>query len=176
MPKTKIVPSSGNIFADIGVADPDQALAKAEVARRIVRVIAKTGMTQTKVAAILGIDQPRVCALTKGRLALFSLEKLLTFASKLGSGVEIRLGTQNSGILVVDGFDGRVNVASAISGRNTQNSLSGLPTLQAIRYSFGGILPARENIAGTCRFGIGSMLNNWAFTAQTQSMQGVVHK
>jgi predicted XRE-type DNA-binding protein len=91
MTKTKITKGSGNVFADIGVRDPQEALAKADVAGAIIRMIRDQGLTQTRAAEILGIDQPRVSALTKGRLRLFSLEKLLAFASKLGTDVEIQL-------------------------------------------------------------------------------------
>ena len=84
-------PSSGNVFADIGLRNPDVVLAKAEIARRVIRTIVEKGLTQSEAAAILGIDQPRVSALVKGRLSLFSLEKLLGFSSKLGSQVEIRI-------------------------------------------------------------------------------------
>ena len=85
-------PSSGNVFADIGLKNPDVVLAKAEIARQVNRAIVEKGLTQSAAAAILGIDQPRVSALAKGRLSLFSLEKLMGFSSKLGSQVEIRIG------------------------------------------------------------------------------------
>ena len=85
-------PSSGNVFADIGLQNPDVVLAKAEIARQVNRTIGEQGLTQSEAAAILGIDQPRVSALAKGRLSLFSLEKLMGFSSKLGSQVEIRIG------------------------------------------------------------------------------------
>jgi predicted XRE-type DNA-binding protein len=78
-------PSSGNVFADIGLQNPDVALAKAKIARQVNRTIGEQGLTQSEAAAILGIDQPRVSALAKGRLSLFSLEKLMGFSSKLGS-------------------------------------------------------------------------------------------
>ena len=99
-------PSSGSVFADIGFENPDVVLAKAEIARQVNRTIGEKGLTQSEAAAILGIDQPRVSALAKGRLSLFSLEKLMGFSSKLGSQVEIRIGLptqrQATRIRVVD--------------------------------------------------------------------------
>lgn len=83
--------SSGNVFADIGVPNPEAALAKAEIARRINRIIAERQLTQAEAADILGVDQPRVSALNKGRLSLFSLEKMMQFASRLGNKVEITI-------------------------------------------------------------------------------------
>ena len=81
--------SSGNIFADVGMADPEEALAKAEIARHINELIAKRGLTQTEAGGILGVDQSRVSALSKGRLSVFSLEKMMQFASRLGNEIEI---------------------------------------------------------------------------------------
>jgi predicted XRE-type DNA-binding protein len=81
--------SSGNVFADVGMANPEEALAKAEIARHINELIAKRGLTQTEAGGILGVDQSRVSALSKGRLSVFSLEKMMQFASRLGNEVEI---------------------------------------------------------------------------------------
>jgi predicted XRE-type DNA-binding protein len=92
MSKTnEITPGSGNVFADIGVADPDEALLKARFAATISRHIQERGLTQTEAARILGVDQPKVSALMRGRLSGFSLERLLRFARALDYEVEIRL-------------------------------------------------------------------------------------
>lgn len=89
--KTKIVKSSGNVFADLDVTDPDQALAKAELARHISGVIRSRNLSQTKAAEILGIDQPKVSALMCGRLAGFSTDRLLRILNALGLDVEIHV-------------------------------------------------------------------------------------
>ena len=81
--------SSGNVFADLGVADPGEALAKAEIARQISEIISKRHISQKAAAAILGIDQPKVSALIRGRLSGFSTERLLRFLNDLGRDVEI---------------------------------------------------------------------------------------
>jgi predicted XRE-type DNA-binding protein len=81
--------SSGNVFADVGIANPEEALAKAEIARHINKLIAERGLTQTEAGGILGVDQSRVSALSSGRLSLFSLGKMMQFASRLGNEVEI---------------------------------------------------------------------------------------
>ncbi len=81
--------SSGNVFADLGVADPDEALVKAELARQITEIISKRHMTQKEAAALLGIDQPKVSALIRGRLSGFSTERLFRFLNDLGQDVEI---------------------------------------------------------------------------------------
>jgi len=87
--KIECEPSSGNVFADVGFTNPEEALAKAEIARHINRLIADRGLTQAEAGGILGVDQSRVSALSKGRLSVFSLEKMMQFASRLGNEVEI---------------------------------------------------------------------------------------
>jgi len=81
--------SSGNVFEDVGMAEPGEALAKAEIARHINKLIAERGLTQTEAGSILGVDQSRISALSTGRLTVFSLEKMMQFASRLGNKVEI---------------------------------------------------------------------------------------
>ena len=77
------------VFADLGYENPDQALAKVELARRITAIIRQRRLTQTQAAEVLGIDQPRVSNLMIGRLSGFSLERLLRFLNALGRDVEI---------------------------------------------------------------------------------------
>lgn len=89
---TRVLPGSGNVFADVGMARPDEALAKAELARQIGLIIARDGLTQAQVAVLLGIDQPKVSALTRGRLRDFSIERLMRFAVRLGHNVQIAIG------------------------------------------------------------------------------------
>ena len=80
---------SGNVFEDLGHPRPAEALAKAELARKIAALIAKRGLTQTAAAELLKVDQPKVSALARGRLAGFSLDRLVRFLVLLGSDVEI---------------------------------------------------------------------------------------
>ena len=87
--KRPYVVSSGNVFADLGHPRPAEALAKAELARKIGAIIERRGLTQHGAAEVLEIDQPKVSALTRGRLAGFSLDRLVRFLMLLGSDVEI---------------------------------------------------------------------------------------
>jgi predicted XRE-type DNA-binding protein len=92
MPRTiQIEEGSGNVFADIGLPNPEEALAKAEIARQVNRVLAARGLNQVQAGALLRIAQPRVSDLARGRLGKFSLEKLLQFARRAGIDVEIRM-------------------------------------------------------------------------------------
>jgi predicted XRE-type DNA-binding protein len=91
MPKQEVdyVVSSGNVFADLGVPNPEEALAKAELANKISVIIKERKLTQKKAAALLGIDQPKVSILLRGRLTGFSIERLLRFLLLLGQDIRI---------------------------------------------------------------------------------------
>ena len=73
MAKKAHVVGSGNVFADLGHPRPAAALAKAELARTIAAIIDHRGLTQAAAAQMLEVDQPKVSALIRGRLAGFSL-------------------------------------------------------------------------------------------------------
>lgn len=81
--------SSGNIFADLGVRHPEEALAKAQLARAICLLIENEGLSQNAVARRLGVDQPKVSALVRGRLADFSVDRLLRYLLLLGHSVRV---------------------------------------------------------------------------------------
>lgn len=84
-----VYPSSGNVFADLGLPEPEEDLIKATLAVRIARVVEAKGWSQSEAAHVMGIDQPKVSALVRGRLASFSAERLLSFLIALGQDVEI---------------------------------------------------------------------------------------
>jgi len=64
-------------------------LAKAQLAQRICEIIAERKLTQTKAASLLGIDQPKISALMRGKLDGFSADRLFRFLNALGRDVEI---------------------------------------------------------------------------------------
>ena len=80
---------SGNVFADLGLPNAEEMLAKAELAQKITSVIARRRLTQAEAAKLLGVNQPKVSALKRGRLSGFSLERLVRFLILLGRDVEI---------------------------------------------------------------------------------------
>ena len=88
---TKIEPSSGNVFRDLDLPEPEEDLARAQLAQRICSLIAHRQLTQAKAAALLGVDQPKISALMRGRLAGFSTDRLFRFLNALGSDVEITI-------------------------------------------------------------------------------------
>jgi predicted XRE-type DNA-binding protein len=89
MSKRESTPSSGNVFADLNLPQPDDLLAKAELAAKIIAEIQRRRFTQSQAAAILRIDQPKVSALRQGKLSGFSIERLMRFLLLLGRDIEI---------------------------------------------------------------------------------------
>jgi predicted XRE-type DNA-binding protein len=66
--ESRVEPSSGNVFADLGIPNPDMALAKAELVQLIRSIITERKLTQASAARILGLDQPKVSALVRGKV------------------------------------------------------------------------------------------------------------
>ena len=89
MPHRDHTPSSGNVFADLGLPRPNDLLAKAELATKIIQEIQRRRLTQSEAATVLGIDQPKISALKQGRLSGFSIERLMRFLLLLGRDIEI---------------------------------------------------------------------------------------
>lgn len=57
--KEKVHKGSGNAFADLGLSNPRDRLAKAQLAQRICQIIADRGLTQARAAAVMGWTNPR---------------------------------------------------------------------------------------------------------------------
>jgi predicted XRE-type DNA-binding protein len=81
--------SSGNIFADLGLAQPEELKTKLVLAVRLNERIKAMHLKQSDVASILGIAQPNVSALSNYKLDNFSSEKLLEFFNALGYDVDV---------------------------------------------------------------------------------------
>ena len=86
---TPVHQSSGNVFEDLDVAESAQALVKAELAARISEAIARRRLTQAEAAKLLGVDQPTISDLMRGRLKGFSSDRLFRFLNALGKEIEI---------------------------------------------------------------------------------------
>jgi predicted XRE-type DNA-binding protein len=81
--------STGNVFEDMGMADAEDRLAKARLAQHIVRLIRERKLSQMEAAKKLGIDQPKVSAILRGRLKDFSTDRLMRFITSLSRDVVI---------------------------------------------------------------------------------------
>ena len=88
---TRVQGSSGNVFADLGLGNPRDRLIKAQLAHRICQAIAARKLTQTRAAAIMELDQPKISALMHGKLKGFSVERLFRCLNDLGQEVEITI-------------------------------------------------------------------------------------
>jgi predicted XRE-type DNA-binding protein len=98
--------SGGNVFADLGLPEPEELLAKAGLTHQICTIIEERGLTQNQAAQVLGITQPKVSLLTRGRLAGFSMERLVRFLLLLKCDVEITVKRQSN-------LAGRVTITAA---------------------------------------------------------------
>jgi predicted XRE-type DNA-binding protein len=87
--KIQLEEGSGNVFADVGLPNAEERLAKADLAIRISETIRARRLTQTRAAQILKIDQPKVSRLLRGQLSGFSTERLMHFLTLLGRDIEI---------------------------------------------------------------------------------------
>jgi predicted XRE-type DNA-binding protein len=100
---TKIVRSSGNVFADLGLPNAQELSTKVELAFLINESLA--GVTQQKAASRLGLPQPKISKLRNYRLDNFSVEKLMHLLTKLDRDIEIvvrrRPATQKRGAHIV---------------------------------------------------------------------------
>ncbi len=95
---------SGNVFADLGLPNPELALAKAELVRQLRAAIAERKLTQAKAAAVLGLDQPKVSALLRGRTDGYTLDRLFRLLTALDRRVEITVKPATAaepGVIVV---------------------------------------------------------------------------
>jgi predicted XRE-type DNA-binding protein len=89
MNKKTVRSGSGNVFRDLKIPNPEQYLAKAELAAKILSIIERRGLTQAAAGRILGLAQPKVSALLNGRLDGFSSDRLFRFLNSLGCDVRI---------------------------------------------------------------------------------------
>ena len=87
--KIRVKEGSGNIFADLGFANPEREEVKARLTLQIYRLIKGRGLTQAQAGEVLGIKQPHVSSLMRGQSGAFSVERLMSFLVALGQDVQI---------------------------------------------------------------------------------------
>ena len=88
--------SSRNVFTDLTLPDAQERMLKAQLAARIAELIGRKGWTQARAAEVIGLDQPKVSHLLRGRLSGFSAERLLAVLNRLGHSVEVRISAEES--------------------------------------------------------------------------------
>jgi predicted XRE-type DNA-binding protein len=85
--------SSGNVFKDLGFP-PDEAahlLIRADLMIQLARILKERRLTQVRAARLLGVSQPRVSDLVRGRIDLFSIDSLVEMLARLGVSVSLRV-------------------------------------------------------------------------------------
>jgi predicted XRE-type DNA-binding protein len=87
--KTKIVPSSGNVFADLRLPNAEEKQTKVRLAVAINEIIRGQQLSQDAAALRLSVNQPKVSALLNYQLQGFSVERLMKFLTALDRDVEI---------------------------------------------------------------------------------------
>ncbi len=92
---TPIKKSSGNVFADIGFANDQEMLVKANLALKISEIITQRRLTQIEAAAVLGIPQPKLSKLLRGQFHGVSETKMLECLNKLGRDIQIVIRKAN---------------------------------------------------------------------------------
>ena len=96
-----ITKSSGNVFEDLLLPDAPGLRARAQLTRQIAKVIERQKISQSVAAQRLGIDQPKISALLRGRFEGFSVERLMRLLTALDQDVKIvvkpaKAGTRGS--------------------------------------------------------------------------------
>src|ERR1700686_3815482 len=85
----RVTEGSGNVFADLGLPNPEQELLKAQLTLQIYTILKGSGMTQVEIAKILGVQQPQVSLLMRNRAGNFSVGRLMEFLTALRRDVQI---------------------------------------------------------------------------------------
>ena len=81
--------SGPNIFADLGLPDADTHFLKAQIVSELHRLAHEQKQTQTATGALLGISQPEVSRMFKGRFREYSVERLIGFLTAFNKDVDI---------------------------------------------------------------------------------------
>lgn len=106
-----------NVFADLGVRSPEESLVRASLAKQIAELVKGRRLSQSKIAAILEVDQPKVSKLVRGRISGFTSDRLLRFLTALGCDVQIKIKTRRRVSARVRG-----KVVVSASGSHPQSS------------------------------------------------------
>jgi predicted XRE-type DNA-binding protein len=87
--RVKVTRSSGSVFEDLGFANLDEELGKAKLVSALAEVIRERNLAQTNVAELLGVDQPTVSKLLRGRTGGFTSDRPMRLLNLLDQDVEI---------------------------------------------------------------------------------------
>ena len=89
--------SSGNVFADLGLADAGELYTRAALGSQVVMALKENAYTQAEASRVLGLKQPEVSALMCAKFQRFSQERLISFLNKLDLKVTIKISRHRTG-------------------------------------------------------------------------------
>ena len=87
--KIKVYEGSGNVFADLGLPNPEERLLKANIVSELHRLIKERGLTQVKAVELIGIHQPDLSLLLRGDFDDYSVERLMKMLTVFERDIEI---------------------------------------------------------------------------------------
>lgn len=88
---------TGNVYADLGFADAEGALVKAQLTAKIAEILRERGLSQTEAARLLGVPQPKLSRILRGQFRGVSERRLMDCLTVLGRNVEIVVGAERKG-------------------------------------------------------------------------------
>jgi predicted XRE-type DNA-binding protein len=111
----------GNVFRDLGFSsdEADHLRIRSELMARVQKVITAVGLKQAEAAELLGVTQPRVSDLMRGRIDLFNVETLIDMLAKLGIRTKLVLRTRRKGAEVASRTGERPERATRAPDRST---------------------------------------------------------
>ena len=94
---TRVEVGSGNVFADLGLKDADQLMARSQIGFHVFQILEQKRLKQREIASILGIAQSDVSHLMNGHFSRFTTDKLLGFLRRLDRKVTIEVSPHYKG-------------------------------------------------------------------------------
>ena len=96
---TKITPSSGNVFADLGFdeVEAEHLRIRSRLMIQLSKLIDERNLTQAEAAKLFGVTQPRISNLVRGRIDLFSIDTLVDMLARGGIHVEVDFSAVRKG-------------------------------------------------------------------------------
>jgi len=95
----KITPSSGNVFADLGFGEEEaeHLRIRSTLMIEVRKLIEERKLTQGEAAKLMGVTQPRISDLVRGKIDLFSIDALVGMLARAGVHVDVVLSTTRQG-------------------------------------------------------------------------------
>jgi predicted XRE-type DNA-binding protein len=106
--KIDVYQGSGNVFADLGLPNPEERLLKANIVSELHRLIKQRGLTQVKAAKLVGIHQPDLSLLLRGDFDDYSVGRLMKMLTVFEQDIEIVMKPHGK-----SGKPGRITFKSA---------------------------------------------------------------